>query len=427
MFPLHPSSVPSAYPPAYDSIDVPPLVATFNPNPALILRAAPPLDPAWLAHEATLPTAPQSVISDAKVRQQAYSQACKDLNACLLSGRDSDLNHGIKISDTVIDNRLNRDILLFPVNESPIFRGHKIPIRCYNPASASSGPPPANSKRPGGVEDEEESDIVVYYHGGGLYVGDLDSEDLTCRRICKELNCTVYSVEYSLMPEFSANDAVRDAMEAFRWITASRKAKRLIVMGSSSGAQLAAMVAMRHKVYRGHYALGGINIKIHGVCLRGPVLCDATDEGENLPLKFRKLHTSMNEGFHTSLLSSAALNPGNRTTAKLPLEAETFEDLPRHWIQVCTNDVYYSDGALYSEALRVAGVDVRLDIVKGWPHTFWLKAPELERAVQAEQDCIDGVRWLLESEVKEDKVGLRAPGGFVPFTDEEFERKFNED
>ena len=438
MFPLHPPRVPSAYPPPYDAIDAPltpqsppPPNETFNPNPDLILRVAPPLDPAWLAHETTLPPPPPP-IDDAKARQETYSKACKARNAALLAGRDSHLNHGIKIFDTVVNPGPDHDHL-FPISPpAPLSRGHRIPVRSYNPSSSPSGPLPVYPRgSPKGVEEEQGRDIVIYYHGGGLYVGDLDSEDLTCRRICKELECTVYSVDYRLMPEFTADDAVRDALGAFNWITAMRKARRLVVMGSSSGAMLAAMVAARYRVWRGPMARLGNKVRIDGVCLRGPVLCDGTDAGENLPPKFRDFHTSMNEGFHTSLLSSAALNPGNRTTEKLPLEADTFEGLPRHWIQVCTNDVYYSDGVLYGEALRKAGVDVKLNVLRGWPHTFWLKAPELERAVQAEKDCVEGVRWLLESEVEEEEpeeAGVEpGPGGFVPFTDGEFEKKFNED
>jgi acetyl esterase/lipase len=435
MFPLHPKKVPSANPPPYSEKEPSPPPPTppspaFTPNQDLILRTAPPLDPDWLAHEATLPHNPPNPNVDIKVRQLSYSQSCKDLNAHLLSGLYSDLSDGIKIFDTVIDNRLDRDSLfLLPVRGPQSSRGNKISIRSYNPAS-SCNPVPL-SGRPEGVPDEEREDIVIYYHGGGLYVGDLDSEDLTCRRICKELGCTVYSVDYRLMPEWTADDAVNDALEAFRWITSTRKARRLIVMGSSSGAQLAAMVAAKYRVWRGPYAAAPV--KIHGMCLRGPVLCDATDGSANLPPKIREFHTSMSESFHTSLLSSAAVNSGNRTSGKMPLEAETFERLPRHWIQVCTNDVYYSDGVLYGECLREAGVDVRLDVLRGWPHTFWLKAPELERAVQAERDCVEGVRWLLESEVEEDRVELKAtafgfpqPGGFMPLTDEEFERRFND-
>jgi acetyl esterase/lipase len=139
---------------------------------------------------------------------------------------------------------------------------------------------------------------------------------------------------------------------------------------------------------------------INGVLLRGPVTCNATEGGKYLPGRFKGYHTSMSEAFHTSLLSGAALNNRNRTTTALPLEAEDFSGMPRHWIQVSTNDIYYSDGACYAEALREAGVEVKLDVVEGWPHTFWLKAPYLERAVQAEADMIEGLKWLLEDEVQ---------------------------
>ena len=134
---------------------------------------------------------------------------------------------------------------------------------------------------------------------------------------------------------------------------------------------------------------------IDGVLLRGPVTCNATEGGKYLPGQFKGVHTSMTEGFHTSLLSGAAVNNGNRTTTLLPLEADNLKGMPKHWIQVSTNDIYYSDGACYAEALREAGVDVELDVVEGWPHTFWLKAPYLKRAVEAENDMIEGLRWLL--------------------------------
>jgi len=103
----------------------------------------------------------------------------------------------------------------------------------------------------------------------------------------------------------------------------------------------------------------------------------------------------MSKAFHTSILSSPAVNTENRVERMMPLEGN-LSGLPRHWIQVSTNDIYYSDGMLYAEALRELGVKVELDIVAGWPHTFWLKAPELERAVQAEVDMINGLRWLFE-------------------------------
>ncbi|KAL2069165.1 hypothetical protein VTL71DRAFT_15503 [Oculimacula yallundae] len=394
-------------------------------NPALTLHIPPPLDPAWLAHEKSsnlLVLAP--ALTSSHERQQAYAFECRALNAELLSGRDKYLTEGIKIHDTRIEAN--------PGSSTPVFT----PIRSYTPIATPSKPPvqpPATSSKSDKVKpnpiNEEPVSIVIYYHGGGLYVGDLDSEDLTCRRICKELHCTVYSVQYRLMPEFSASTALFDALAAFCAITGSRKASKLIVMGSSSGGQLAAQVSQHFRTTnRGLYG----RTRIHGVLLRGPVTCDATEGGVSLPSRFRKCHTSMSEPFHTSLLSGAAVNSQNRTKEALPLEAGDLSGMPRHWIQVSTNDVYYSDGVCYAEALRYAGVDVKLDVVVGWPHTFWLKAPLLERAVQAEMDMIEGLRWLIESarddgeEEERQRSNARHDenGEFVPFSDEEFERKF---
>ena len=426
MFPMHPERVPSAYPPPYSEEPQPPTPdfpesPAFCPNPDLILQTAPPLDIAWLAHEVTLNHSPPNPDTIPIGRQEAYSESCKALNARLLSGIYSSLDHGIKIFNTCIDTEITSgsDQILFSNPEPPFSRRRKIPIRSYNPAAEPRTPP--SDKKVGGVEDKEVEDIVIYFHGGGLYVGDLDSEDLTCRRICKELACTVYSVDYRLMPQFAAEEAVDDAMVAFSRITGTRNAKRLIVMGSSSGGQLAAMVAARYRKWKSPSR----RTEIHGVCLRGPVLCDATEAGDNLPRRLREFHTSMSESFYTSLLSGAAVNSNNRTASKMPLEEASFENLPRHWIQACTNDIYYSDAVLYAECLREAGVDVKLDVLEGWPHTFWLKAPELERAVQVEKDCIEGLRWLLEEVEEKKEQPVKANGGFVPFTDLEFEMKFD--
>jgi len=184
------------------------------------------------------------------------------------------------------------------------------------------------------------------------------------------------------MPEHTADDALADARYAHQMLSHTNRDGKLILMGSSSGAQLAAQVSQRSHFGR----------KVDGVLLRGPVTCDAA----NLPSRFEGMHTLMKPAFHTTLLSTPALTAENRTKEKLPLEEDDLKGLPRHWVQVCTNDIYYSDGICYAEALREQGVEVRTDVLSGWPHTFWLKAPLLEKAVEAEESMLEGLRWLLE-------------------------------
>lgn len=336
-------------------------------DPSLFITTPPPLDPAWLAHEqATGLLLPQPVITSPAQRALNYANRCRDLNAQLLAGRDAYLA-SVTTREWYVDR--------------PSASQHSedvIPIRIYHPAS-------------------NHEVMVIYFHGGGLYVGDLDSEDMSCRRVAHELGCTVYSVDYRLMPTFTAENALTDAKIAFSGITKEREDGdcKIILMGSSSGGQLAAQVS-QWWAQEGMRGLSNDRMEIYGILLRGPVTCDAS----NLPTHLKDLHHSLSPAFHTSLLSTAALNNSNRTLSTLPLEAPAsiLAKMPKHWIQVCTNDMYYSDGVCYAKVLEEVGVQVELNVVVGWPHTFWLKAPGLERAEVAERDMVEGLRWLVRGE-----------------------------
>lgn len=334
-------------------------------DPSLILMEAPALDPAWIEYEKEAGLlGPEPLFYNFLDRQVTYSQNCKAKNAQMLAGRDKHLNEGIGISDSSIAG----------------WEGNQIPIRTYKPSSSLAGRLPS----------ETSDDLVIYYHGGGLRVGDLDSEDLSCRRICKEASIPVISVEYRLAPPWTPQNALDDAYLAFLVISNTKPLLgRLILVGSSSGGQLAAQVSQLARYDTSHK-------EIDGVLLRGPVTVDACDGGDRIPFRFRSMHTSFAPSFETSLLKIYS-DPARDNTPSLPLEAETFHDLPRTWIQVCTNDLYYSDGICYAAALREAGVEVAVNVVRGWPHTFWLKAPQLDKALEADMDMIEGLRWLLGS------------------------------
>jgi acetyl esterase/lipase len=180
----------------------------FKMNLRLVLNQAPPLHTDWLAHEkAHNLLAPKPTITDPALSQKLYSDTCKATNAELLAGRDKHLGESIATLETKLEAAPGSA------------KAHYIPMRKYTPISS----------------DPMTKDIVVYFHGGGLHVGDLDSEDLTCRRICKGLNCTVYSCNYRKMPQFTADDALSDALDAFKDVASHKKEGKLVVMGSSSG------------------------------------------------------------------------------------------------------------------------------------------------------------------------------------------------
>ncbi|RFU31173.1 hypothetical protein B7463_g5163, partial [Scytalidium lignicola] len=158
---------------------------------------------------------------------------------------------------------------------------------------------------------------------------------------------------------------------------------------SSSGGQLAATVAQA-KVGATDYE------RIHGLLLRCPV----TSEPTTIPERFRRLHTSMSPAFNSSLCSFPGVVTESNRARTLPLESKDLSEQPRTWMQVTTNDIYYSDGICYAKALKDSAVEVKVDVVKGWPHTFWLDAPLLERAAQADNDMIAGLKWLFDSDLQ---------------------------
>jgi len=180
----------------------------FPRDPRLVFEKAPPLDLAWLAHEAAFNLlAPKAVFTDPVTNQKHYSDTCKAMNKELLAGRDEYLTKQIVISDTSLGPQAGSADT------------HVVPIREYRPISSIP----------------VTKDVIIYFHGGGLYVGDLDSEDLSCRRICKALNCTVYSCTYRKLPLFTADESLSDALYAFGDISSGKKEGKLVVMGSSSG------------------------------------------------------------------------------------------------------------------------------------------------------------------------------------------------
>ncbi|KXH26016.1 hypothetical protein CSIM01_12970 [Colletotrichum simmondsii] len=329
----------------------------------LILNEAPLLDPAWLAYEEEAKAkGPKKTYASPLDRQPVYAEESRQLNARMLAP-GAPYHH-------------LSSIITQPLTTPSSLDQFAIPILRFSDDTYNNP-----------TVDEI---VVIYYHGGGLYVGEADSEELSCRRIAKDLKgATVYSVGYRLMPSSPASTCVSDSLDAFHYIRSLHPspATKLIVVGSSSGGQLAAAVSQAEP--RG---------SLHGVLLRCPVTSDGGSSLDYVPPSLRHAYTSSTSpSFVTSLLGVFSRAVPRDGLERMPLEAgtETLAALPRTWVQVCSNDTLYSDGVCYAMALAGAGVEVRVEVVKGWPHTFWLKAPWLARAVEAEEEMVCGLRWVL--------------------------------
>jgi cation diffusion facilitator CzcD-associated flavoprotein CzcO/acetyl esterase/lipase len=92
--------------------------------------------------------------------------------------------------------------------------------------------------------------VVVFYHGGGWVAGSLDLADAPCRQLAEQLGAIVVSAHYRLAPEHPFPAATDDTFAALCWVRKhiaeyGGDPDRIIVMGESAGANLAAVAAIR--------------------------------------------------------------------------------------------------------------------------------------------------------------------------------------
>ncbi|TGO28530.1 hypothetical protein BPAE_0026g00200 [Botrytis paeoniae] len=376
-----------------------------SPHP-LILTHPPPLNPVWETHIPHLPAPSTSTSPD--VRKSVYSQNCINRNTSLLRTSLTHLTQNLLITSSSI----------------PSPSGHEIPTRLYTPTSATDS---------ASVPSSDSQPLIIYFHGGGLYVGDLDSEDLTCRQLSLSLSLPLLSISYRLLPSFTADDAVSDALSTFTHLCTKFPSRKFVLVGSSSGGQLAATVALTFLKKR-----DGIEReegkRILGVILRCPVTCDATNNGTSIPEEWKSIHTSMKEEFYTGILNKPAVTRENRvmryqmplemlaempklTEASKPVESDQ-EDINTKWfIQLCTNDIYYSDGVCLALGLKERGHSVKIRVEFGWPHTFWLKGMVLEEAQKTEMELVKGAKCVLDGPGASDTKELQGQKDWVEWSE----------
>ncbi|HSV84391.1 MAG TPA: alpha/beta hydrolase [Ramlibacter sp.] len=110
--------------------------------------------------------------------------------------------------------------------------GLEVPVRIYRPHSANAHLP-----------------TVVFFHGGGFALGSVELMDDIARKLCRDLEAVIVSVDYRLAPEHRFPAAHDDAVTATSWACAAASelgGDRLCVAvaGESAGANLAAYVAI---------------------------------------------------------------------------------------------------------------------------------------------------------------------------------------
>lgn len=241
-----------------------------------------------------------------------------------------------------------------------------VPVRIYQPANPSGA-------------------CLVYFHGGGWVVGDLESHDETCRKLCAGAELTVVSVDYRLAPE-SPYPAALDDCFAVTAHVATHAAQfgidpqRLAVGGDSAGGNLAAAVALKARD-RNAPAIA-FQLLIYPVTDANFERQSCIDNAEGYFLTTRAM-----QWFWDHYVPDVALR--NEPYAA-PLQAGDLSNLPPALIQTAEFDPLRDEGEAYAQRLQEAGCTVSQSRYDGLVHGFFgmqdtvaASRPALSEAVTA--------------------------------------------
>ncbi|MDX6224471.1 MAG: acetyl esterase [Frankiales bacterium] len=231
--------------------------------------------------------------------------------------------------------------------------------------------------------------LVVHLHGGGWTVGDIDSYDNTIRRLCRDVDAVVVSVDYRLAPEHPWPAGLDDAWAGLLWAVDSADAlgadSRVGITGDSAGAQLAASCTLRAR------DRGGPAITAQLLVVPSTTMVRLWPSYEDSGMGYG-LDVPLMAWYGDNYVPDPDRRAGPETS---PLEADSHADLPPAVIAVATHDPLRDQGLAYADALQVAGVPVQLVVAEGQIHTFVGMAAIAPAAERAVGEAYAGFRRLL--------------------------------
>lgn len=205
-------------------------------------------------------------------------------------------------------------------------------------------------------ESEIPLPVFVYFHGGGWMAGSPAAADAPCRRLAAELGAIVFAAEYRLAPEHPFPAAPDDAFAAVQWAYEhihdyGGDPERLVVIGESAGANLAAVTALRARD-------AGIGLAAQ-VLLYPPIDPEARTLSRTEFVGAPFFSTESIDAMWAAYLQGAEVTP-----MAAPSRAASLSGLPPTLVLTVESDPLRDEGEDYGRALLDAGVPVeqhRLD------------------------------------------------------------------
>jgi acetyl esterase len=255
-----------------------------------------------------------------------------------------------------------------------------VPVRVYRPRAMCDWQVPT----------------VVFFHGGGFALGSVDLMDDIARKLCRDLDAVVVSVDYRLAPEHTFPAAHDDALAATLWVLANVSAlggdpARVAVAGESAGANLAASTAITMRD-RGLQLIAQLLV-VPGVDFARDIHVLEKD-GKSYPMLAPADLRAVARLYLGEGLSHAAESPPS------PLRCGDLGRVAPAVIALAGFDPLHDEGLRYASRLEESGVPVKVLRFEDMFHQFF-GFFEMSAAARRANDEICGTfRALLLSGVK---------------------------
>ncbi|SEQ41118.1 alpha/beta hydrolase [Giesbergeria anulus] len=257
----------------------------------------------------------------------------------------------------------------------PARDGYALPARLYAPNAA--GPAPG---------------LLLYLHGGGFTIGSLATHDTLCRELARLADCMVVALDYRLAPEYRFPTACHDAWDALQWLalhatTLGADASRLAVGGDSAGGTLAAVNAILARD-------AGLPLALQLLFYPG---CAAHQDTPSHATYARGL--VLEEPAISWFFGNYVQTRQEREDWRFaPLLAPDIEGVAPAWMGLAECDPLVDEGVDYADKLRLAGVQVDLEIYRGVTHEFIKMGRAIPEARTAHADAARALRQAFTPE-----------------------------
>lgn len=224
----------------------------------------------------------------------------------------------------------------------------KIPIRIYTPEDGSNFP------------------IIIYSHGGFWIAGNLDTHDSVCRKLSKNTNAMVISVDYSLAPEKPFPTGLNDVYNVLQWTYTNAEningdKKRIAIAGDSAGANLSAAVSLfsRNK--------NGPKITCQVLIYPSTNIYKLNSESWSYFANDFNISTEEMEKYISIYIPE---KEARKTPYASPLLADDFNGLPDTLVITAEIDPLRDEGEAYSNELSESGIQTKVIRIDGVTHGF---------------------------------------------------------